>query len=107
MVQTWKRGWHNGNPECMPTLLWGLALGPAAVDFLDKMSPGKRRAQVAKKARSLIQDPHPPGCKKLVSITHGSEAIWRIRSGDYRILYVVRSNEIVVIDIDHRKDVYR
>lgn len=90
----------------MPKLLWGLAFGPAAVDFLDGMPPGKRRAQVAKKARTLIQDPHPPGCKKLVGITRGSEAVWRIRSGDYRILYVVRSNEVVVVDIGHRKDVY-
>ena len=35
----------------------------------------------------------------------GTEAIWRVRSGDYRILYVVRAQEVVVIDIDHRKDV--
>jgi len=88
-------------------LLWGLAFGPAAVDFLDKMPAGKRRAQIVKKARSLIQDPYPSGCKKLSGVAHGSEAIWRIRSGDHRILYVVRSNEIIIIDIGDRKDVYR
>lgn len=91
----------------MSKLLWGLAFGPAAVDFLDKMPPGKRRAQITKKARALIRDTYPPGCKKLVGIEHKSEPVWRIRSGDYRILYVVRSNEVVVVDIDHRKDVYR
>jgi mRNA-degrading endonuclease RelE of RelBE toxin-antitoxin system len=37
----------------------------------------------------------------------GNDAVWRIRSGVYRILYVVRPAEIIVIDIDHRKDVYR
>lgn len=39
----------------------------------------------------------------------GDEAVWRLRSGDYRILYVVKSNpeEIIVLDIGHRKDVYR
>ena len=35
--------------------------------------------------------------------------MYRERSGDYRILYVVRSNpaEVMILDIDNRKDVYR
>ena len=87
--------------------LFGLAFGPAAVDFLDALPPGKLRARIANKARSLIGNPHPPGCKKLVNVLHGTDPVWRIRSGDYRILYVCRVNEVVIIDIDHRKDVYR
>lgn len=91
----------------MARLLWGLAFGPAAEDFLDAMPPGKIRAQIVKKAKALQQNPCPPGCKKLVNIHTSGEAVWRIRSGDYRILYVVREHEVLVIDIDHRKDVYR
>lgn len=91
----------------MPKLLWGLALGAAAVSFLDSMQPGKIRAQVVKRVKLLQHDPHPAGCKKLVDMKNGTEPIWRVRSGDYRILYVVRKQEVVVIDIDHRKDVYR
>ncbi len=91
----------------MPKLLWGLALGPAAVSFLDGMQPGKMRAQVVKRVKLLQHDPHPAGCKKLVDMKNGTEPIWRVRSGDYRILYVVRAQEVVVTDIDHRKDVYR
>jgi mRNA interferase RelE/StbE len=87
--------------------LVGLSFGPAATAFLDKMAPGKTRAQIVKKAKALLGDPHPPGCKKLVGVMSGNDAVWRIRSGDYRILYVARSMEIVVLDIDHRKDVYR
>lgn len=39
----------------------------------------------------------------------GEDQVYRVRSGDYRILYVVRGNphQIVVLDIDHRRDVYR
>ncbi len=85
----------------------GLSFGTAAVEFLDKMQPGKVRAQIAKKAKALLLDPHPPGCKKLVSVKHDDEPVWRVRSGDYRILYVCRANEIIVIDIGDRKDVYR
>lgn len=87
--------------------LWGLAFGPAAEAFLDAMPPGKVRAQISKKARTLLAGPFQQGCKKLVNYKHGEDDVWRIRSGDYRILYVVREQEVIVIDIDHRKDVYR
>lgn len=93
----------------MPAALWGLAFGPRAVAYLNAMPPGKLRAQITKKARSLILNPFPPGCKKLAVLSYGDEPLWRIRSGDYRVLYVVRRNpnEVVVIDIDDRKDVYK
>jgi mRNA interferase RelE/StbE len=87
--------------------LVGFSFGPAAAAFLDKMPAGKVRAQIAKKARSLLTDSYPPGCKKLIGVVSGNDAVWRIRSGDYRILYVVRSMEIVVLDIGHRKDIYK
>lgn len=87
--------------------LIGLSFGPAAVAFLDKMPPGKIRAQITKKARALISNSHPPGCKKLVDMMSGADAIWRLRCGDYRILYIVRSKEVIVIDIGDRKDIYR
>jgi mRNA interferase RelE/StbE len=87
--------------------LVGFSFGPDAAAFLDKMPAGKLRAQIAKKAKALHTIPYPPGCKKLVNVMAGNDAVWRIRSGVYRILYVVRPAEIIVIDIDHRKDVYR
>ena len=91
----------------MAKALFGLAFGPAATKFLDRMPPGKLRAQVAKKAKSLINDPYPSGCKKLKGVKDGTNAVWRVRSGDYRILYVVSQIEVIIVDIDNRKDVYR
>lgn len=91
----------------MAELLWGLAFGPAATAFLNDMPPGKIRRQITKKARALITNTHPSGCKKLQERTHGDEDVWRIRSGDYRILYVIRETAVLVIDIGHRRDVYR
>ena len=37
------------------------------------------------------------------------EPILRERSGDYRILYVLRKDpdQVVILDIDHRKDIYK
>ncbi len=94
----------------MATLLWGLAFGPAATAFLDDMHPGKIRAQIVKKAKALQLAPFPNGAIQLKGVTTGmGEPVMRVRSGDYRILYVVRENpgEVLILDIDHRKDVYR
>jgi mRNA interferase RelE/StbE len=53
---------------------------------------------------SLKKNPFPRNAKKL----HGREG-WRIRIGDYRILYIVHESEknIEVISVAHRKEVYR
>ena len=91
----------------MAKALFGLAFSTAAADALDRMPSGKLRAQVTKKAKSLIYNPHPARCKKLVGIKDGEDQVWRVRSGDYRILYVVREIEVIVLDIGHRKDVYK
>lgn len=54
---------------------------------------------------ALGSDPRPPGAKKLV----GEENLYRIRVGDYRIVYLVRDDVLVVlvIRIAHRREVYR
>lgn len=87
----------------------GFAFTSAALDFLDTLPP-KLRKQVIKKAKALHSNPHPQGAKKLHDVvTDDGDPVYRERSGDYRILYVVRSNpdEVLILDIDHRKDVYR
>lgn len=58
---------------------------------------------------ALASEPHPPKCTTVKGMRDGEDQVYRVRSGDYRILYVVRGNphQIVVLDIDHRRDVYR
>lgn len=53
----------------------------------------------------LKSDPRPPKAVKL----RGEDDVWRIRVGDYRILYEVIDNELVVwiVRIANRKGVYR
>ncbi len=62
------------------------------------------REQVADAIDDLEVNPRPPGCKKLVG-----ENGYRIRTGDYRILYAVadRSRIVSVYRIGHRREVYR
>jgi mRNA interferase RelE/StbE len=53
----------------------------------------------------LEEDPRPVGCRKLV----GSDTSYRIRVGDYRVLYLIE-DAVCVVDVErvrHRKDVYR
>ncbi|MET4581587.1 mRNA-degrading endonuclease RelE of RelBE toxin-antitoxin system [Conyzicola nivalis] len=49
------------------------------------------------------RDPRPSGCKKLV----GEEDAWRIRIGDYRALYEILEDVLVVtvVHVAHRRDV--
>jgi mRNA interferase RelE/StbE len=51
----------------------------------------------------LAKNPRPYGCKKLT----GRDG-WRIRVGDYRILYEIDDNlqKITILHIGHRKDIY-
>jgi mRNA interferase RelE/StbE len=53
---------------------------------------------------SLSIEPRPYGCKKL----SGFEALYRIRCGDYRIIYEIIDKKVMVtiLKIGHRKDVY-
>jgi mRNA interferase RelE/StbE len=61
--------------------------------------------RVIKALHGLANNPRPPGCRKL----SGSKNDWRIRVGDYRVVYDILDREqIVRINrVRHRRDVYR
>lgn len=52
---------------------------------------------------ALAENPRPSNCKKLV----GREG-WRIRVGDYRVVYEVEDTKqiVTILHIGHRRDVY-
>lgn len=59
---------------------------------------------VLAEVRSLHDNPFPINSKKLVN-----RQGWRMRIGDYRILYTVDklAKEVTVLSVAHRKDAYR
>ncbi|MGA7744220.1 MAG: type II toxin-antitoxin system RelE/ParE family toxin [Polyangia bacterium] len=83
---------------------YSVQLAPSAerdLSALDK--PVQRR--VAARIDALAENPRPAGVTKL----QGEANAWRIRVGDYRILYTIEDRRLVVlvIKIGHRREVYR
>ena len=84
-------------------MTYEVRLAPAAVRQLRKLGPpGRRRVQAA--IDLLAEDPRPPGARQLV----GGAGEWRVRTGDFRIVYDIRDGEllVLVVKVGHRRDVY-
>lgn len=88
------------------SMLYGLACTPSALAYLKVLQPKVRR-QVLKQIKALSENPRPRNSRIVHAKTHNDHKVYRIRSGDYRVLYFVRENQVIVFDIDHRKDIYR
>ncbi len=62
-------------------------------------------SRILKAVNSLSEDPFPSQHRKL----QGSESSYRIRIGDYRVIYQtdIENKIIVIYHVRHRKDIYR
>ncbi len=83
--------------------MYKLVIEKYALKQLAKITPSD--IPVIKEAIALLaSNPRPQGYIKL----KGTEA-FRIRTGDYRIIYEIHEKivTVVVIDIGHRKDIYK
>ncbi len=76
---------------------------PKAVKELKKLDPIARR--IARAISELGDDPRPPGARPLT----GFPELWRLRVGNYRVIYAFRNAELLVLAlrIAHRSTVYR
>ena len=66
--------------------------------------PNPDLKRILARMRTLAKDPRPPGTEKL-----SGEDKYRLRQGNYRILYTVNDADIcvVIVKISHRREVYR
>lgn len=85
-------------------MAYTVLLRPAAERDSQKL-PATIRSRVVTTLFALEQNPRPQGVVKLA----GSPDRWRIRVGDYRILFEIDdpAQTVLVLRIAHRRDVYR
>jgi mRNA interferase RelE/StbE len=70
---------------------------------LDSLS-GAHFGRIDRKIPALADDPRPAGCRKL----RGYADLWRIRIGDWRVIYVIDDSArlVTVTRVVHRRDAY-
>jgi len=85
-------------------LVYSVHLAPAAERQLKALDKPVR-ARIVRRLRKLEETPRPQGVEKL----SGPDDLYRIREGEYRIIYTIKDKElmVLVVKIGHRKDVYR
>jgi mRNA interferase RelE/StbE len=84
--------------------MYQVKVAEEAAKFIRKQDKRIQR-QIINNIRELAQNPRPQGCNKL----QGYEELYRIRSGNYRIVYTIREKMLLifVVRVAHRKDIYR
>ncbi len=78
---------------------------PEPVQKQIELLPQKIQNRIIEKLLELKENPNPRGSKKM----SGSQNEYRIRIGDYRLIYEINYSEfrIVTLLCKHRKDIYR
>lgn len=82
---------------------YAVVLARSARKELESLDSGLVR-RIFPKITALAKEPRPAGCRKL----KGEKLLWRIRVGDYRVIYAIYEVEqkVDVITIRHRSKAY-
>lgn len=83
--------------------MYQVQISNRATKVLEKLPDGTYE-RVTEAIQNLAENPRPAGCKKL----KGRQG-YRIRVGDYRVAYEIEDDKLLllVIDIGHRREIYR
>ena len=79
-----------------------IELKPSAVKSLERL-PVDLQERIVRAVELLAGNPRPPGVVKMA----GDDNLWRVRVGDFRIVYEIQDDVLLVLRIGHRGDVYR
>jgi len=80
-----------------------ILLAPPAERQLKAFAPAIQK-RLVKRLKTLRDNPRPQGVKKLA----GEDNLYRIREGDYRIIYTIADKQLIVlvVKIGDRKEIY-
>ena len=84
--------------------MYAIQYRPAAIRDMKKLEK-KDMVKIQLHIERLANNPYPHGSLKM----SGEDQLWRIRVGDYRVVYRVHEDVLVVlvVAIGHRREVYR
>lgn len=84
-------------------MTYRIELAPSAARQLKKFTPDVRR-RIQAVLELLADDPRPPAATPLV----GGAGEWRVRTGDYRVIYEINDLQVLVLVLRmrHRREVY-
>ena len=82
-----------------------LLIKPSAGKEIEALGRKKDRQRVVNRIAVLASEPRPAGCEKLA----GTEGRYRIRQGQFRIVYAVddATRTVEVVKVGHRREFYR
>ena len=82
---------------------YSLEIKPSAQKELDALDDTVFK-RIDRKILALADNPRPAGCKKL----KGFKDQWRIRVGDWRVLYIIdpETKTVTVMHVAHRSEIY-
>ena len=82
-----------------------LLIKPSAGKEIEALGQKKDRQRIVNRIGTLASEPRPVGCEKLA----GTEGRYRIRQGQFRIVYAVddEARTVEVFKVGHRREVYR
>lgn len=85
-------------------MAYTIFLAPPAERQLKAFTPSVQK-RLVRRLKTLRENPRPQGLKKLA----GEDNLYRIREGDYRIIYTIDDKELIVlvVKIGDRKEIYR
>lgn len=78
--------------------------GELAPDRQRRRLPIDVQKRIVRAPEQLETDPRPPGVRKL----HGEDNLWRLRVGDYRVIYTIEDGRllVLVVRVANRRDAY-
>jgi mRNA interferase RelE/StbE len=84
-------------------MTYQVVLSPSATRHLRKFDPDVRR-RIQAVLELLAENPGPPSSTRLV----GGAGEWRVRTGDYRVIYEVHEGRllVLVLRMGHRREIY-
>ena len=82
-----------------------LLIKPSATREIEAIGTKRDRQRIVGRIQSLASEPRTPGCEKLA----GSTALFRVRQGEYRVIYTIDdlNHVVVIVKVGHRREVYR